>query len=87
MAYRVDELAVRHLIAVPAHHRRDLSVEQRRRQDAGELPEDFQVLAGGVEDLDDGLVGHQPEQRLQVEAFGEGVDGERLLVGGELNDA
>ena len=87
MADRVRELAVGDLFAVAADHRRDLGVEQRRRQDAGELPEDLEVLPGGVEHLDHVLVGHQLQQRLEVEPLGERVDRQRLVVGGELDDA
>ena len=87
MADRVRKLAVGDLLAIAADHRRDLGVEQRRRQDAGELPEDFEVLAGGVEHLDHVLVGHQLQQRLEVEPWGERVDRHRFVVGGELDDA
>ena len=87
MADRVCKLAIGHLLAIAANHRRDLGVEQRRRQDAGELPEDFEVLPGGVEHLDHVLVGHQLQQRLEVESGSERVDRHRFVVGGELDNA
>ena len=83
----MHKLAVGDLLAVAANHRRNLRVEQRRRQDAGELPKDLEVLPGGVEHLDHVLVGHQLQQRLEVEPLGEGVDRHRFVVRGELDDA
>ena len=59
----VDELVVAHLVAVAAHHRRDLRVEERLRDGAGLLHEDLDVLTRGVEDLDDALVRHQGDRK------------------------
>ncbi len=81
------KLAVGHLLAIAADHRRDLGVEQRRRQDAGELPENLEILPGGVEHLDHVLVGHQLQQRLEVEPRRQRVDRQRLVVGRDLDDA
>jgi hypothetical protein len=83
----LHEVHVADAVAIAADHRRDLGVEQRRRQHAGEFPEDLEVLPGGVEHLDDVIVGHQLQQRLEVEPWGEGVDRHRFVVGGELDDA
>ena len=46
-------------LVVPQRHRRNLRVEQRHRGLAGEVEDDFDVLAGGVEDLHHRRVGQQ----------------------------
>jgi hypothetical protein len=86
-AHRLCQLAVGDLVAVAAHHRRDLGVEHRRGHLAGELPEDFDVLPRGVKHLDHAGVGHQREQRREIDVGGERVDRQRLVVGRHLDDA
>ena len=44
---------VAHRVAEAADHGRDLGVEQRRRHRAGQVEEDLDVLARGVEDLEE----------------------------------
>ncbi len=51
------------------------------------MPADLDVLAGGVEDLDDVLVRHQVEQRLEVDAVGERVDHDGFVCAGDLRHA
>jgi hypothetical protein len=87
MADRLRELAVGHLLAIAADHRRDLGVEQRRRHEPGKLPENLEILPRSVEDLDNVLIRHQLQERLEVEARSQRVDRQRLLVRGELDDA
>ncbi len=53
----------------------------------GQIPDDFQVLPGGMEDLDDVGVGHQLEKRREVQPFRDGVDGGGVIVAGDLDDA
>ena len=40
-----------------------------------------------MKDLDDVLVRHQLQQRLEIEPWGQRVDRQRLVVGGDLDDA
>ena len=51
------------------------------------VPDDFDVLARGVEDLDHLLVGHQLEERRKIDVGGERVDDHGLLGRGHLRDA
>ena len=87
----IGELArqglVAHRIAEAADHRSDLGVEQRRRHLAGEMEEDFDVLARGVEDLGDIGIRHQLEQRRQIDARRQRIDGHGFLGPGDLHQA
>ncbi len=82
-----DQRFVAHLVAETADHARHLGIEHRHRQAAREEVKDLQVLPGGVENLD-GL-GHiqQPEQRIEVHAVREGIDGGRLVDVRDLHQA
>jgi hypothetical protein len=51
------------------------------------MPDDFDVLAGGVEHLQHLLVGHQVEERLEVDALGQRVDHDRFLRARHLHHA
>ena len=55
----LDQLVVGDAVAIAEHHGRDLGIEDRVRDDAGAVPDDLDVLARGVEDLQHLLVGHQ----------------------------
>ena len=57
------------------------------RDEARLVPDDLQVLAGGVKHLDHALVGHQVEERLQRDAGVQGVDQRLVLRAGELDEA
>jgi hypothetical protein len=70
----VDELLVGNRIAVAADHGGHLGVEERLRQQAAEQPDDLEVLPGGVEHLHHALVGHQGEERREVEVGRERID-------------
>jgi hypothetical protein len=52
-----------------------------------EVEEDLDVLTGGVEDLEHALIGHEVEQRLEVDALGERVDRRRLFGAADLHQA
>ena len=57
------------------------------RDEARLVPDDLQVLARGVEDLDHALVRHQLEERLERDAGAQRID-EGLVAGsGELDEA
>ena len=66
------------LFAEPADHRGHLGVEQGLRKQARVVKEDLQILAGGVEHLDRTGVAEQVIKRLQRQAFGQGIDQNRL---------
>ena len=51
------------------------------------MDDDFDVLAGGVEDLDHRFVGHQPEEGLEVDVWRERIDQRRHAGRGHLDQA
>jgi len=74
-------------IAEAADHCRDLGVEERRRHRPGKIVEDFDVLAGGVEDLEHAWIGHQLEERRELHPRRQRIDRHRLLRPAELDEA
>ncbi len=82
-----DEGLVTRGITEAVNHRRDLRVEQRCRNRAGQIEEYFHVLACGVKHLEDILVCHQRKQRRQVDPWCERVDRRRFLGAGYLDEA
>ncbi len=79
----LDQIRIADLLAMPERHRRDLRVEQRVGHLAGEIMDDFEILAAGVEDLQHVLVSDEEvEQRLQVDpsAFGSIAAASSLLA-------
>ena len=83
----LHQLVVGDRIAVAEHHGGDLGVEHRMRDDAGAVPDDFDVLARGVEHLEHALVRHQLEERLEIDAGRERVDHHGLVGARHLRDA
>ena len=79
------------LIAKAANHRRDLGVEERLRDHAGEGVEDLEILSRRMEHLHRAAVGEQLEERREVEIGAQRVDQHGALVtlarAGELNQA
>ena len=69
------------------HHGGDLGVEQRLRNGLGAVPDDFDVLPCGVEDLQHPLVAHQVEKRSKVDALRKRVDHHGFLRARQLRDA
>ncbi len=82
-----DKLIVGNRIAIAQDHGGDLRIDQRRRNDVRPVPADFDVLPGGVEDLDHVGVGHQFEEGRQVDALGESIDHHGLFERGQLRHA
>jgi len=83
----LDQVDVAHALAEAADHGGDLGVEDRRRDESGLRIDDLDVLAGGVEDLDDARVRHQPVEGRKIDAGRQRID-DRLLAGaGELDQA
>ena len=87
LADALGQFAIGDLVAKAADHGRDLGVEQRFGNDLGEVPDDFDILPRGVKDLHDIFIGHQLEEGLEVETFGQGVDRRRAIVAGDLDHA
>ena len=83
----LGEIAVAHRLAEPAHHRRHLGVEDRVRNDAGPGIDDLDVLPARMEHLERAGIGHQIEERLQVDAGSQRVDDQLLLGAGHLDEA
>ena len=46
----------------------------------------FQILAGGVKDLEDGWIIQQIKQRCQINSGGEGVNSAGIIRPGDLNE-
>ena len=65
----------------------DLGVEDRMGHDAGAVDDDLDILAGGVEDLQDLGVGHQFVERRQIDPLGQGVDGGGVVRPRDLGQA
>ena len=83
----LDQVRIADLLAVPERHRRDLRVEQRVGHLAGQIVDDLEVLAAGVEDLEHLLVLHeQVEQRLEVD-IRLGIDRRRFVGARDLDQA
>ena len=80
----LDQLVIGDRFAIAEDHRRHLGVEDRMRQQAGAVPDDLDVLAGGVKNLQHALVGHQLEERGEVDAVGQRVDHDGLLGARQL---
>ena len=83
----LHELVVGNAVAEAADHRRDLRVEHRMRNQIAEMDDDFDVLPGGMEDLDHRLVGHQPEEGRQVDVRRQRIDQRRHAGRGHLDQA
>ncbi len=66
-------------VAEAADHGRDLGVEERAGDPAQHMIENLQVLAGGVEDLEQLRVGQQVEEGREVDAGGERVNGRGVI--------
>ena len=82
-----DQAIVGHRFTEAADHGGDLGVEDRRGQLAEKVEEDLQVLSGRMEDLQHLRIGQEPAQGGQVDAIGQGVDGDRVLGRTDLNQA
>src|SRR3954453_22282381 len=57
------------------------------RDSPGLMPDDLDILAGGVEDLQHLLVGHQLKERRKLNAWGQRIDHDRFLGARHLNYA
>src|ERR1700745_2775981 len=65
---RLDQVRIADLLAMPERHGSDLRIEEGVGDLAGKVMDDLQVLAAGMEDLENLVVGHeQVEQRLKVD--------------------
>ena len=78
---------VGHGVAEAADHGGDLSVEQRRRDGACQVVENLDVLARGVEHLEDPAVSQELIKRAEIQTRGQGIYGGGLSRAGELDQA
>ncbi len=74
-------------IAIAQNHGCDLGIDDGAGDDAGLVPADFNVLAGGMENLDHFFVRHQGEEGGEVHALGQRIDDERFVRACHLRDA
>ena len=70
----LDQLVVGDRVAVAERHGGDLRIEDRVRHDPGTVPDNLDILARGVKDLEHLFVSHQREEGLEVDAFRERID-------------
>ena len=71
----LDEIVVGDRITEAERHGSDLGVEDRVRRLAGQIVDDFHILAAGVENLEHiFIVDQQFEQRTEVDALGQRID-------------
>ena len=82
----VDEVAIADLFAKAERHGGDLGVEHRMRRLAGQIMDDLDVLAAGMEDLEHVLIiDQQVEQGRKVDARRLGIDRRGLAGVGDLD--
>ena len=83
---RLDEVRVTDLLAVPERHGGDLRVEKRVRDLAGQVMDDFEVLAARMKDLQDLLIlDEQVEEGLHVDPLRLGIDRGGLFAARDLD--
>jgi len=85
--HRAHEVVVGDAVAEAADGGGDLRVEDVAGDAAGELDEDFDVLPRRMKDLHHLGVAEEVEEGLQADAVGEGIDQDRFLGGGGLQQA
>jgi hypothetical protein len=83
----LNELVIGDGIAIAQDHGRHLGINNRGWNDPGLVPAYFDVLTGGMEDLDDVLVRHQCKEGGEIDALGQRVDDDRLIGARHLCDA
>ena len=83
----LHQLLVGNGIAVAEHHGRDLGIEDRMRNELGGVPDDFDVLARGVEHFHDPFVRHQRIERRKIDAGRQRVDHHGFVGRGHLRHA
>ena len=81
------QAVVSDLIAEPADHRRDLRVEDRRRQASHAIEEYLQILPCRVKHLQDPGVRHEIVKGRQVDAIGKRIDRARAVRARQLDQA
>src|SRR5690606_35024097 len=83
----LDKLVIGNGIAKTAHHCRYLTVEDRGWYEIAEVEDNFDVLSCSVENLDDLFVGHQAEERREVEPGRKRVHKRRMVRRRHLDKA
>ncbi len=57
-----------------------MRIEQRRGNDVREIPDDFEILARGVEHLDHVAVRHQRKKRGEIQTFRQSIDRDGFCI-------
>src|SRR5690606_24139519 len=83
----LHELVVGDAVAEAADHGGDLRVEDWMRDQVAEMENDLDVLPRGMKNLDDCLIGHQREKRLEVYSGRQGIDEGGDTRRGQLDQA
>ena len=87
LQHLADQGVIGDLLAETRRHPGDLGVEQRPGHGA-QVVEDLDVLTGGVEDLEHGLVAQDVEKRIELQVLGQGIDTGLGAIGrGHLDEA
>jgi len=85
MGEPADQCLVARRVAEATNHSRDLSVKDRRRNRTGQVADDLDILARRVEYFEGALIGHQGEERRQIDSRGERIDRRRFLEARNLD--
>ena len=85
-AHLLDERSVADLLNLTEQRRRDLRIENRRRNAPEVVKHDLDVLMARMEQLHDALVLEQRTHRADI-VYGKRVDDDRFVVGGHLQEA
>ena len=64
-----------------------ICVSKNGARQLAQMVEDLEILAGGMHHLEHALVGHQRQQRPEVEARRQRIDRDRLLLARDLHQA
>jgi hypothetical protein len=67
--------------------RHDLRIKIGASMKSGEAPDDLEILARGVEHLDDVGIGHEAKKRRKIKIIGKGIDRHSLFRRRQLDHA
>ncbi len=75
----LHELVIGNRIAKAADHCRHLRVENWRGDQIAQMKDNLDILPGGMEDLDDFLIGHQAEEGRKVQPRRQRIHQRRMV--------
>lgn len=84
---RPDQTVIPNLIAKPGDHRRNLRIENRRRQTVEQMQKNFQILARRVKNFHTVRIGQKLTQRGKVQTFSERIDQHNIIAARKLHQA